>query len=88
MSAIIKGAETTTYCYETYYFTKQSEIDFIAFQSSITDMLPKKKLSLHSFELKPKIMMWFYNSTWKTAPVYKVSFLQVVHSQEQKRLIN
>lgn len=33
MSAIIKGAETTTYCYETYYFMKQSEIDFIAFQS-------------------------------------------------------
>lgn len=88
MSAIIKRAETTTYCCETYYFTKQSEMDFMAFQSSITDMSPKRKLSLHSFELKPKIMMWFYNSTWKTAPVYKVSLLQVVHSQEQKRLIS
>lgn len=86
MPAIIKRAETTTYCYETYYFTKQSEMDFMAFQSSITDISQKKKLPLHSFELKPKIMMCFYNSTWKTAPVYKVSLLQVVHSEEQKIL--
>lgn len=63
MSAIIKGAETTTYCYETYYFTKQSEIDFIAFQSSITDMLPKKKALLTLFWTKAKnydVVLQFY----------------------------
>lgn len=56
MSVIIERAETTTYCYESYYFTKQSEINFMAFHSSITE-ISQKKLSLHSFELKPEMIM-------------------------------
>lgn len=41
MSAIITRAETTTYCYESYYFTKQSEINFMVFHSSITEISQK-----------------------------------------------
>jgi len=41
MSVIIKKADTTTYCYEPYSFTKQSEINFMAFHSSITEISQK-----------------------------------------------
>lgn len=64
MPAIIKRAETTTYCYESYYFTKQSEMDFMAFQSSITDISQKKKKApLTLFWTKAKnydVVLQFY----------------------------
>lgn len=41
MSVIKKKAETSTYCYEFCYFTKQSEVEFMVSHSSITQILQK-----------------------------------------------
>lgn len=49
MSVIKKKAETSTYCYEFCYFTKQSEVEFMVSHSSITQILQK---------CSPYILFW------------------------------